>query len=286
MNHEYILKINQAINYIYQNLDRNLTVEEIASHCCFSKYYFNRIFKSVVNESIYAFTIRLKLENAAFKLRTTRRSITEIAIEAGYSPSNFASSFKENFGISASRFRNQYDLPLKDSYIAVTDYIHNLKKQDDFFARINSKISIKRLGPMILEYQRFIGNYYHGLIAAWENFCKTVDQKYGFDPNRQFVGISFDDPLIADENHCIYDMGMMIDKKNCINVHRIEAGAYACYPFDDHRDNLMKAFNEILALWMPFCPYDLDDRLPLEIYHSGLQEDGKIHLEICIPIKG
>ncbi|TCL58337.1 helix-turn-helix protein [Hydrogenispora ethanolica] len=70
-------------------------VEEIAEHCCFSKYYFNRVFKSVVNDSIYAFIKRVKLENAAFKLRTKKRKpITDIAFEVGYSPSNFAAAFK------------------------------------------------------------------------------------------------------------------------------------------------------------------------------------------------
>ena len=286
MENEYILKINQAINYIYRNLDKNLTVEDIAGYCCFSKFYFNRIFKSVVNESIYAFTKRLKMESAAFKLRTTRRSITTIAMESGYSPSNFASSFKDYFGISASEFRSHYDIPVKDSYSAVTDYIRTLKRQDDFFSRVDSKIAIKKLGAMNLEYQRFIGNYFHGLKDAWEDFCIKMEQKYVCDQNTQFIGISYDDPLIADENHCIYDMCIKVAKVNSINVHRIEAGSYACYDFNDNRENLIKGFNEILTLWMPFSPYELDERLSLEVYHTGLDESGKIHLDICIPIKG
>ncbi len=51
---DYILSINQAINYIHDNIDKNLTVEDIANHCCFSKYYFNRVFRSIVKESIYS----------------------------------------------------------------------------------------------------------------------------------------------------------------------------------------------------------------------------------------
>lgn len=49
----------------------------------------------MVNDSIYAFIKRVKLENAAFKLRTKKRKpITDIAFEVGYSPSNFAAAFK------------------------------------------------------------------------------------------------------------------------------------------------------------------------------------------------
>lgn len=82
----YVLIINQAVNYINNNIEKNLTVEEIADHCCFSKYYFNRLFRSIVNESIYSYIKRMKLENAAIKLRTSSsRPITDIALESGYS---------------------------------------------------------------------------------------------------------------------------------------------------------------------------------------------------------
>ncbi|WP_021167832.1 DNA-binding transcriptional regulator SoxS [Sporomusa ovata DSM 2662] len=42
---------NQGINYIYRNLDKSISVEEIAEQCCFSKYYFNRMFKVIVGEN-------------------------------------------------------------------------------------------------------------------------------------------------------------------------------------------------------------------------------------------
>jgi AraC family transcriptional regulator len=130
------------MDYIYQNLDKDLTVEEIANHCCFSKYYFNRIFKSVINESLYAFIKRLRLEYAAFKLRTTRRPVTEIALEAGYSPSNFATAFKDYFGINATEYRKLENFPVKDSYRSIIEEIKSMKKQTDFFAEIDSKITI------------------------------------------------------------------------------------------------------------------------------------------------
>lgn len=285
MDTDYIARINQAINYIYKNLDKNLTVEDIADHCCFSKYYFNRIFKSIVNESIYTFIKRLKLESSAFKLRTTRRSITDIAIEAGYSPSNFASAFKEYFGISASEFRRENIIPLKDTYKTVIDYIQSMKKQEDFFSSIDSKITIKEIGPLTLEYRRYIGNYYLDLLKEWENFCSEIESKYDLNKDIQFIGISYDDPIIAVENHCIYDLCVKVDKVNSINVHRIPAKTYACYEVYDRRENLMKRFNDLLALWLPFSPYDIAEGLCLEWYRTGLDEHGKIHLEICVPIK-
>lgn len=285
MKNEYVTRINQAIDYIYQNLDKNLTVEDISSHCCFSKFYFNRIFKSIINESLYAFIKRLKLENAAFKLRSTRRTITEIALEAGYSPSNFATAFKEYFGISATEYRNSDSFSVKNSYLSVIEYIQSMKKRTDFFTEIDAKINIRKVEAMNLEYQRYIGSYNNGLFQAWDDFCTQMERKYPTIPLKQYLGISYDDPLIADEQKCIYDLCLKVEKVSQVNTLRIEEGYYACYEFRDKLENLNKSYHEIFALWMPFCKYDIDNKLCLEIYHSGLDEQGNIHMDICIPVK-
>ncbi|HEX2953402.1 MAG TPA: GyrI-like domain-containing protein [Bacillota bacterium] len=285
MENENIDRINQAMDYIYRNLEKNLTVEEIADHCCFSKYYFNRVFKSIVGESIYAFIRRMKFESAAFKLRTTQRSITEIAIETGYSPSNFASIFKEFFAMSSSEYRNSDDVPVKNSYEAAVAHIKTMRKQADAFNRINRKIVIKKLAAMSLEYKRFIGNYYGGLGQAWKDLFNELEKAGDLSDASQFIGISYDDPFITDEDHCIYDMCVKVDTIRNVNYHKIAEGYYACYEFHDRLENLIKAYHEIFLLWMPFCGYRFDNRPALEYYRSGLDAEGRIHLDICIPIQ-
>ncbi len=285
MENEYIARINQAIDYIYKNLDKNLTVEEIANHCCFSKFYFCRIFKSVINESLYAFIKRLKLEYAAFKLKTTRRSVTEIALEAGYSPSNFATAFKEYFGTNATEYRKSEHYFVKDSYSSVIEYIRSLKQRTDFFSEIDSKITIRKLDAMTLEYRRYIGSYTKGLPQAWETFCIEMERKYPLASNKQYIGISYDDPLIANDQKCIYDLCLKVDKVSGVNTLRIYGGYYACYEFHNKLEHLINSYNEIFALWAPFCKYELNNGLCLEVYHSGLDEQGFLHLDIYIPIK-
>lgn len=287
MHNDSILSINQAINFIYKNLDKSLTVEEIAEQCCFSKYYFNRVFKGIVGENIYSFVKRMKLERAAFHMKTSKqRSITDIAIEAGYSPSNFASAFKQYFGVSASEFRRMSKAPCKNSHAHVLEHIQNLTKNENSFREIDGKMQIKRIAGMNLLYKRTICNYARDLKEGWELFCRETAEKHSLDKVGRLVGISYDDPLIVDEDRCIYDMCMEIDEISGVNVHRIEAGIYACYEFHDRLDKLILAFNEIFSLWFPFCRYQLDNRPSLEIYQSGLDEKGKIRVEICIPIKG
>jgi DNA gyrase inhibitor GyrI len=48
---EYISKINKTFDYIESNLDKPMTLEELASIANFSKFHFNRIFQSIVGET-------------------------------------------------------------------------------------------------------------------------------------------------------------------------------------------------------------------------------------------
>lgn len=283
-NIDYIQRINQAIDYIHRNLDQNLTAEEIADYCRFSRFYFNRMFKAVVNESVYSFIKRRKLENAAFLLRTKiKMPVTEIALRNCYSPSNFASAFKEYYGISATEYRRKNVLPIKDSYLAVAEHIRSMKKMSDCFEIVNRKIKIRKISRMNLFYERFIGNY-SDLPDFWDKFCKQVDQEKMVNEKTRFIGISYDDPLVIDENRCIYDLCISIENAGGPNVHLLEEGYYACYQFHDKLTNLVKAYYEIFSIWLPFCGYDLENRLPLEIYHSVSDEQGRMRMEICIPV--
>lgn len=281
---EYIQRINQAIDYIHKNLDRNLTAEEIADYCRFSRFYFNRMFKAVVNESVYSFIKRRKLENAAFLLRAnTSMPVTEVALQFGYSPSNFASAFKEYYGISATEYRRKNDIPVKDSYTAVVEHIRGMKIREDSFDIVNKKIVIRKIGRMNLLYERFIGNYYK-LADFWDEFCKKVTEKLLVNENTRFIGISYDDPLVTDENRCIYDVCINVENAGGPNVHVAEEGYYACYQFHDRLTNLLNAYNEIFSIWMPFYGYDIDKRFPLEIYHSAMDQEGRMRVDLCIPI--
>ena len=131
VNRTHITIINQGVDFIIDNLYEKLTVEMIADHCCFSRYYFNRLFKSITGENIYAFIKRLRLEAAAFKLiKFPNINITDIASELGYSSSNFSVLFKTHYGLSPSQFRANPKLPLNPAGKQMLQRILNLQKNN------------------------------------------------------------------------------------------------------------------------------------------------------------
>lgn len=87
--------INQAINYIFEHIDEDITVEDVAKYCSYSKYHLTRMFKEDTDEALYQFIKRVRLERSAWRLKVEKeRSITEIGETYGYSSSNFATAFK------------------------------------------------------------------------------------------------------------------------------------------------------------------------------------------------
>lgn len=43
--------INKAINYIFEHIDEEITVDDVARHCSYSKYHLMRMFKEDTEEA-------------------------------------------------------------------------------------------------------------------------------------------------------------------------------------------------------------------------------------------
>lgn len=105
---EYRARINAVMDYIQDNIDKPLLLNELAKVANFSPYHFHRIFSSYIGETLNSFIQRLRIEKAASMLiANPGKSITEIAFDYGFSSSaSFARLFKDMYGMSASQWRS------------------------------------------------------------------------------------------------------------------------------------------------------------------------------------
>jgi AraC-like DNA-binding protein len=75
--HEYIARINRVQDFVKSNLDGDLSLDRLSAIACFSKFYFNRIFKAVAGESLNDYVNRARVEASAFTLmRRAHKPIT------------------------------------------------------------------------------------------------------------------------------------------------------------------------------------------------------------------
>lgn len=204
-NRTHITIINQGLDFIVDNLYEKITVEMIADHCCFSRYYYNRLFKSVTGESIYNFIKRLRLESAAFKLiKFPNLSITNIAADLGYSSSNFSVMYKAHYSLSPSQFRSSPILPWEPASKITLQRIRDLQKNkpEKLLKQMDKQITFEDIPDIKLVYHRFRGNY-HNFAPVWQDFCNEMERSFPDFPI-EFYGIPYDDPLIVGEDYCIF----------------------------------------------------------------------------------
>ena len=105
-NSEYAQRIDRVIDYLRENLDRQMRLEELAKVACFSEFHFHRIFSAVSGETLNSFTNRLRLEKAARLLRYSEQSVTDIAFDCGFSSSaTFSRAFRQVYDTNPRQFR-------------------------------------------------------------------------------------------------------------------------------------------------------------------------------------
>ncbi len=288
MNRDHITIINQGVDYIIDNLYEKITIEMIADHCCFSRYYFNRLFKSVTGQSIYSFIKRLRIETAAFKLiKFPNLSITNVAAELGYSSSNFSVLFKKHYGTSPSKFRTKPILPLEPGSNTILKRIQDLQKNKptELLKQMDKQISFKELPDIKLVYKRFKGNY-KDLSPVWQKYCEKMESLYPDFPI-EFYGISYDDPMIAGQDKCLYDLCARVTDSSRVkgeNFRKISGGLYLCCRFKDHVQKLSKLYNDLFAVWMPHRGYIMGPGICFERYHNESAPGGHVVMDLCIPV--
>ncbi len=106
---EYVAAISDVLAHVQAHLDDELTPHQLANVACFSEHHFHRIFRAVVGESVMDHVRRLRLERAAFQLKTSRMSVGSIALDAGYGAQEaFTRIFQAYFGVSPRIFRRAH----------------------------------------------------------------------------------------------------------------------------------------------------------------------------------
>lgn len=271
--------VNKAIDYIIDNLDMEINVEDVAAYCNFSKFYFNRVFRSETGESIYSFIKRLRLEKSAIRLGTDKnRSITDIGLDHGYSSSNYSSAFKKHHNISPIEFRR-----LKSHN--KLDQIHpfyNVDVKYKSYEYYNSKITVKDLPDLNVLFKRYIGNY-RNMKDHWHDFINNYIHLA--NDNSLFIEVSYDDPVITDIDRCIYDICMTIENNDLENTKILKGGKFAIYSFSGSVTEIFEAFKGIFNIWLPQCTYELDNRIGFDIYRKAECDKDYFEMDICIPIK-
>ena len=100
--------VKRVIEYIENNLEKEIDLENIAKNAGYSKFHLNRIFSEETGYTIYKYLQLRRLTIAAEKLVETTKPIAQIAYEAGYdSQQAFSFAFKQIYVYPPKVYRDR-----------------------------------------------------------------------------------------------------------------------------------------------------------------------------------
>jgi len=102
----YRHKIYPTIAYIEENYMNRIKTQELAEMCFMSETNFRRTFKSILGVSPQNYLSRVRMKKACEMMLNTDKSITEIAMDAGFGDSiSLDRHFKRMFGVTPYKWR-------------------------------------------------------------------------------------------------------------------------------------------------------------------------------------
>ncbi len=280
-NNEYNKAINSAIDYINRHLNEAIDLKTIAQVAMISEFHFCRIFKACIGESIGAYVTRLRMERVAHLLQTSHKTLSDIAEETGYqTQQSLSKAFKKHFGVTPSAFRNlntylTFKLPKpKSNAVALNPEIVELATQNLVYIRIVAKYG------STLDYR-----------TAWEKLIAFANTKQLMGKNSEYIGLSFDNPSITDENKCRFYACISTDKavnaEGEFGSYTIEGGKFAVFLHKGAYSGLNDLYQAIYFDWLPDNYAKIRNSNPFEKYINNPDEVNEEALltEIYIPVK-
>ena len=311
---EYVARVNRVMDYVEQNLDRALRLDELARVANFSPFHFHRIFSALVGETLSDFIRRLRLERSAQRLvDNPKKSITEIALDAGFGESaSFAKAFRERFGMTAGAWRTggfrEYgksgqtkskpgQAVRKKSQDAArpslyTAGVYNTPpRRLHMLSKERLRVEVKELPELQVAYIRHVGPY-QGISRAFERLFRWAGPRglVRF-PQTKALAVYHDNPEIteADKLRSSACLTVPAGTKGAgeIGTMAIPGGLFAVAHAEIGPDEFGAAWTALMGGWLPESGYQPDDRLCYEVYLNDPKEhpQGKFIIEICEPVK-
>ena len=102
-----LARVSRVVRMIDNHPDSPHGLDSLAQFARLSPYHFLRTFQALTGTTPHQYLLRLRLRRAAFRLRTGRGRILDIALDCGFGDvSNFNRAFRAEFGVTPRLYRS------------------------------------------------------------------------------------------------------------------------------------------------------------------------------------
>ena len=288
---DYEIRLNRAIDFIRNNLDRNVTLTQVAGAASFSEFHFHRIFSNIIGETIHDFIRRLREERAVtMLLNLPEVTIREVARQCGYSSqSNMAKALKMKYALSPTEIRmNPRSVRIR----------HSKEKKiipgyNDRLHEVFKKIRFKKYPERRYAYVRGVvkGNDPSVIRQLLIRISQWAHKNNLYERGAENIGILLDNPSLTDPQRCQYDAGVTIPDDfhvtEPINTGSIPAGEYMTCEFEGTSQGLEELLQIIYSGWFPASGFEPGDFPPVVLNRKQSYEKsfGVIRLEVNVRLE-
>ncbi|PTO67209.1 AraC family transcriptional regulator [Vibrio splendidus] len=292
-------RISRVLTYIHSNLSSSLSLEDIATQSCWSRWQLQRVFQAETGLTVANYVRELKLSQAAEHLLDRKDRVIDIALGLGFnSEISFSRSFKQMFGSSPSQYRKAGKRVGLRKPIQVSETASTSEKGALSFVevRIDERESFLVKG---------MTSEISGLFSLTQDFAQKVPQLWSRlegeveipdDNVVQFIGVvdltqsCFDGTNIhywagveLQEGISIPQLPSIISEK--LEVLTVPKQTYAVVKHCGPIENLRHTLSWFVLNWMPSSGYRGVDGYELEVYPFAYQAHASdAEMEYWVPI--
>jgi len=299
----YQERLARALQYIEDNLDQSLRLEDIAAASYFSPFHFHRIFQSLMGESVNDYVIRRRMESAAHLLVYERHlRVTDVAATVGYSSTaNLSKAIKQYFGVSPSAIRNPSDeinrkIGKLSSKYGKTFDPRDLYPRDLSNNGLNDKED-KHMHVEVIEQEELTISYLsspqgylqESIEDTWTKLIAWAKSAGVPIAEQQYYALCYSNPAVTPVEKCRYDASVVVPPTLTVNApfsrSVIPAGRYARVYYKGPSEGTSQAHLAIFNTWLPASGFEPDDYPSMEHYLNDVREDGFVEMEVFLKLK-
>lgn len=282
---EWLKNLSNAIEYIEDNLDKEISYDEAARIACCSTYYFQRLFSYVTGIPLSEYIRKRRMTQAAFELQWTDKKVLDIALKYGYtSPTSFNRAFQNVHGItpvaakSKGSTLNAYP-PIRFS-VKVTG-------GNAMLYHIAETGTIRIVGIRTLltenmeENQRIVPGFWKDTLGSeqFSDICLLSNES-----PKGILGIS----VYHDPNNIFYYIAAATNSEVPAGMYEYEIPATTWVVFENDgrfKEDVQDIFKRFYTEWLPFSGYEYAGLPDIEVYPIIHGKPISGHSEVWIAIK-
>jgi AraC family transcriptional regulator len=263
----YRQRLIKVVDYMYANINGDLSVNRLADIAAMSPYHFHRIYRQLAHETVNATVRRLRLQQAAAKLISTNLPLKTIANQVSYnSLEAFSRAFTKEFDETPSEYRDLRYTPST--------------KMEPFIAMLPNKTmeytTMYDIEVLELESIQLIGYKHKGdymqIGQVFEKLFIDAGSQGIINDTTRSIGLYYDDPQSVKINElesiaCI-SVTQPIDLKGELDSEQvvIPAGKCATLLFKGSYAELEKPYDYLFGHWLPKSGLEAANFPPFEEY--------------------